>query len=66
MLTSREVEVIRLIATGDTNRVIAAALGISEKTVARHVSNIFTKLSLSSRSAATAYAYEHGFLAGRT
>jgi DNA-binding NarL/FixJ family response regulator len=59
-------EVIRLIATGGTNRVIAGALGISEKTVARHVSNIFTKLSLSSRSAATAYAYEHGLLAGRT
>jgi DNA-binding CsgD family transcriptional regulator len=66
VLTSREVEVIRLIATGGTNRVIAGALGISEKTVARHVSNIFTKLSLSSRSAATAYAYEHGLLAGRT
>ena len=66
VLTSREVEVIRLIATGVTNRVIAAALGISEKTVARHVSNIFTKLNLSSRSAATAYAYKHGFLAGRT
>lgn len=65
-LTAREVEVIRLIATGDTNRAIAGALGISEKTVARHVSNIFTKLGLSSRSGATAYAYEHGFLSGRT
>ena len=58
-LTSREVEVLRLIATGKTNRAIAQALRISEKTVARHVSNIFVKLDLSSRAAATAYAYEH-------
>jgi DNA-binding CsgD family transcriptional regulator len=58
-LTGREIEVLRLIATGVTNRTIAARLGISEKTVARHVSNIFTKLDLPSRAAATAYAYEH-------
>ncbi len=58
-LSAREVEVLRLIATGKTNRAIAADLFLSEKTVARHVSNIFTKLGLSSRSAATAYAYEH-------
>ena len=58
-LTGREVEVLRLIATGATNRAIATRLSISEKTVARHVSNIFTKLDLSSRAAATAYAYEH-------
>ena len=58
-LTEREVEVLGLVATGKTNRAIAARLGISEKTVARHVSNIFTKLNLSSRAAATAYAYEH-------
>ncbi len=58
-LTRREVEVLRLVASGRTNREIAAALVISEKTVARHVSNIFTKLGVSSRSAATAYAYEH-------
>jgi DNA-binding CsgD family transcriptional regulator len=58
-LTGREVEVLRLIATGATNRAIAARLQISEKTVARHVSNIFTKLDLPSRAAATAYAYEH-------
>jgi DNA-binding NarL/FixJ family response regulator len=58
-LTGREVEVLRLIATGATNRAIAARLRISEKTVARHVSNILTKLDLSSRAAATAYAYEH-------
>jgi DNA-binding NarL/FixJ family response regulator len=61
-LTSRELEVLRLIASGRTNRAIARALGIADKTVARHVSNIFTKLGLSSRSAATAYAYEHGLL----
>jgi ATP/maltotriose-dependent transcriptional regulator MalT len=59
-LTAREVEVLRLVATGRTNRAIAEELVISEKTVARHVSNIFTKLRVSSRSAATAYAYEHG------
>ncbi len=59
-LTAREVEVLRLVAAGKSNRAIAEALVISEKTVARHVSNIFTKLDLSSRSAATAYAYEHG------
>ncbi len=53
---------LRQIAAGKTNRAIAAELAISEKTVARHVSNIFTKLDLSSRSAATAYAYEHKLL----
>ena len=56
-LTGREVEVLRLIASGKTNRAIAGELAISEKTVARHVSNILTKLDLPSRSAATAYAY---------
>jgi ATP/maltotriose-dependent transcriptional regulator MalT len=58
-LTGRELEVLRLIASGSTNRAIAGTLVLSEKTVARHVSNIFTKLGLSSRAAATAYAYEH-------
>jgi ATP/maltotriose-dependent transcriptional regulator MalT len=62
-LTAREVEVLRLLATGTTNRAIADALAISEKTVARHVSNIFTKLDLPSRAAATAYAYQHGLVA---
>ncbi|MGH9133864.1 MAG: LuxR C-terminal-related transcriptional regulator, partial [Ilumatobacteraceae bacterium] len=59
-LTGREKEVLALVATGRSNRAIAEKLVISEKTVARHISNIFTKLGLASRSAATAYAYEHG------
>jgi DNA-binding CsgD family transcriptional regulator len=58
-LTGREVEVLALVATGKTNRQIAKDLVISEKTVARHISNMFSKLQLSSRAAATAYAYEH-------
>jgi DNA-binding NarL/FixJ family response regulator len=58
-LTARELELLRLVATGGTNRAIAAELFLSEKTVARHLSNIFAKLGLSSRAAATAYAYEH-------
>jgi DNA-binding CsgD family transcriptional regulator len=58
-LTSRELEVLRLIARGKTNRAVARELKISEKTVARHVSNIFTKLDLSTRAAATAYAFTH-------
>ena len=59
---ARGLEVLRLVAAGKTNRAIAAELVISEKTVARHVSNIFAKLGLSSRAAATAYAYEHDLL----
>lgn len=58
-LTPRELEVLRRIAAGETNKAIAAALVLSERTVDRHVSNIFTKLRVSSRAAATAYAYEH-------
>jgi DNA-binding NarL/FixJ family response regulator len=61
-LTFREVEVVRLVASGITNREIAKKLKISEKTVARHLNNIFNKLDLSSRAAATAYAYQHGLL----
>jgi DNA-binding CsgD family transcriptional regulator len=61
-LTVREIEVLRLVARGHTNRAIAEALDISEKTVARHLSNIFTKLDLPSRAAATAYAFRNGFV----
>lgn len=62
-LTAREVEVLRLVAAGKTNRAVAEKLVISEKTVARHLSNIFDKLGVSSRAAATAYAYEHDLIA---
>lgn len=61
-LTAREVEVLRLVTTGKSNREIAAELCISIKTVARHLSNVFCKISVSSRAAATAYAYEHGLI----
>lgn len=61
-LTPRELDVIRLVAAGHTNREIAARLLISDKTVARHLHNVFTKLALPNRSAATAYAYEHGLV----
>ena len=59
-LTGRELEVLLLLARGKTNRVIGDELFISEKTVASHVSHIFTKLGVTSRSAATAYAYDRG------
>jgi DNA-binding NarL/FixJ family response regulator len=59
-LTEREVEVLRLVATGCSNRDVAAMLFISERTVHRHLSNIFVKLGVSTRTAATAYAFEHG------
>jgi DNA-binding CsgD family transcriptional regulator len=62
-LSQRELEVLRLLATGATNRAVAEQLFLSERTVARHVSNIFAKLGVNSRAAATAYAYENG-LAG--
>ena len=58
-LTVRELHVLRLVATGMTNKAIATKLFLSEKTVDRHVSNLFTKLDVTSRTAATAYAYEH-------
>jgi DNA-binding CsgD family transcriptional regulator len=61
-LSTRELEVLRSLVTGKTNKAIADQLCISEKTVARHISNIFNKLGLSSRAAATAYAYEHGLV----
>lgn len=61
-LTAREVEVLRLVSTGLTNRAVGERLSLSEKTVARHLSNIFGKLGLSSRAGATAWAYENGLV----
>ena len=61
-LTPREVEVLRLVADGLSNAQIAATLVLSEKTVARHVSNIFGKLAVGSRTAAAAYAFQHGLV----
>jgi ATP/maltotriose-dependent transcriptional regulator MalT len=58
-LTAREAEVLRLVAAGKTNRDIAVELVISEHTVARHLQNMFAKLGVSSRAAATAFAFEH-------
>jgi ATP/maltotriose-dependent transcriptional regulator MalT len=58
-LTAREVDVLRIVATGATNREVADRLVISEKTVARHVSNIFSKLGVASRTAAAAFAFRH-------
>jgi DNA-binding CsgD family transcriptional regulator len=59
-LSAREVQVLALVAAGNSNRAIAAELFLSEKTVERHVSNILTKLGVGSRTAAAAYAFEHG------
>ncbi len=61
-LTPRESEVLRLICSGKTNKELAVELVLSERTVERHVSNIFAKLGVPTRSAATAFAYEHGLL----
>lgn len=58
-LTQRELQVLQLVAAGRTNKAIAARLSLSEKTVERHLSNIFTKLDVPSRAAATAYALKH-------
>ena len=58
-LTPRELEVLRLLAAGATNHAIASRLHLADKTVHRHVSNIYAKLGVSSRAAATAYAYRH-------
>jgi len=61
-LTPRELQVLRLVAAGKTNHAIAADLVVAEKTVDRHVTNIFTKLGVSSRAASTAYEYQHRLL----
>ena len=58
-LTGRELEVLRLVAAGATNHAIATRLHLADKTVHRHVSNIYAKLGVSSRAGATAYAYRH-------
>ncbi|WP_129662705.1 helix-turn-helix transcriptional regulator [Phytoactinopolyspora endophytica] len=58
-LTAREVQVLRLLASGKTNHAIAAELVLADKTVDRHVSNIYAKLGVNSRAAATAYAFQH-------
>jgi DNA-binding CsgD family transcriptional regulator len=61
-LTQRELQVLRLVAAGKTNKAVAQELSLSEKTIDRHVSNIFNKLDVPSRAAATAFAYEHKLL----
>jgi DNA-binding CsgD family transcriptional regulator len=59
-LSAREAEVLALVAAGRTNREIAETLVLSPKTIARHLSNIFAKLGVTSRTHAAAFAYEHG------
>ncbi len=61
-LSKRELEVLRLLCAGETNREIAAGLVVSVRTVDRHVSNLYAKLGVSSRAAATTYAHEHGLI----
>jgi DNA-binding NarL/FixJ family response regulator len=61
-LTEREAEVLRLVAVGHTNKEVAAVLFLSDKTIARHLSNIFTKAGVSTRTAATAFAFESGIV----
>jgi DNA-binding NarL/FixJ family response regulator len=65
-LTAREVEVVRLIAAGDSNQAIADKLVLSHRTVARHVSNIFAKVGATSRSGVTAFAYDSGLMGTNT
>jgi DNA-binding NarL/FixJ family response regulator len=59
-LSAREIEVLRLVAAGNSNRQIAQALVLSEKTVANHIANIFAKTGADNRAAATAFAFRHG------
>jgi DNA-binding CsgD family transcriptional regulator len=61
-LTAREAEVLRLVAAGHTNKEVASVLFLSDKTIARHLSNIFTKAGVSTRAAATAFAFEHDLI----
>jgi DNA-binding NarL/FixJ family response regulator len=61
-LSARELQVLRMVASGKTNKQIANELRLSGKTVDRHVSNIFNKLDVPTRTAATAWAYEHGLV----
>lgn len=61
-LTAREAEVLRLVAAGHTNKEVASVLFLSDKTIARHLSNIFTKAGVSTRAAATAFAFEHDMI----
>jgi DNA-binding NarL/FixJ family response regulator len=63
-LTAREAEVLRLVATGLTNKQIGAELSLSGKTITRHLSNIFAKIGVSSRAGATAFAFEHRLAGG--
>jgi DNA-binding CsgD family transcriptional regulator len=65
-LTKRELEVLRLLSAGETNREIAAELVLSVRTVDRHVSNIYAKLGVSSRAAAATYAHQHGLVRSAT
>ena len=65
-LTAREIEVLRVLATGKSNKEIAEELFLSPKTVARHLSNIFAKIGTGSRAAATAYAYDSGLMGHST
>ena len=65
-LTEREVEVLCLIADGRPNKDIAAQLRLSAKTVSRHLTNIFNKIGVNSRAAATAFAFEHHLISKRS
>jgi DNA-binding NarL/FixJ family response regulator len=62
LLTPREIEVLKHLARGDSNREIAQALSISVRTVTTHVRNILDKLGLSNRTKAALYAVDHGYV----